>query len=122
MDMCSTEGFVQPIRVETDGDQQRLCLEGVINAALASRLKEQTLVALAGTGPVTVDLARAGYLDGAALQVLLALNTTLAAQGRSLRVVAMPPSVEDTLRSVGLAGALGSDLRTAVESGGGQPV
>lgn len=121
MEMCSTEGSVQPIRVETDGEQQRLCLEGVISAALAGRLKEQALVALAGTGPVTLDLARAGYLDGAALQVLLALNTTLVAQKRSLRVVAMAPSVEDTLRAVGLAGAFGSDSPTAVEPDGGEP-
>jgi anti-anti-sigma factor len=121
MEMCSTEGSVQSIRVETDGEQQRLCLEGVINAALASRLKEQALVALAGTGPVTLDLARAGYLDGAALQVLFALNTALVAQGRSLRVVAMAPSVEDTLRVVGLAGVLGADRPAAVETGRGEP-
>jgi anti-anti-sigma factor len=120
MEMRSTEGSVQPIRVETDGEQQRLCLEGVLNAALARRLKEEALVALAGPGPVTLDLARAEYLDGAALQVLLALNTELVTRGRSFRVVAMAPSVEDTLRVVGLAGALGAEPRTAVESGGGE--
>jgi anti-anti-sigma factor len=120
MEMRSTEGSVQPIRVETDGEQQRLCLEGVVNVALARRLKEEALVALAGTGPVTLDLARAEYLDGAALQVLLALNTELVTRGRSFRVVAMAPSVEDTLRVVGLAGALSANLRTAVESGGGE--
>jgi anti-anti-sigma factor len=121
MEMRSTEGPVQPIRVETDGEQRRLCLEGVVNAALARRLKEEALVALSGTGPVTLDLARAEYLDGAALQVLLALNTELVTRGRGFRVVAMAPSVEDTLRVVGLAGTLGADLRTAVESGGGEP-
>jgi|WetSurMetagenome_2_1015567.scaffolds.fasta_scaffold977693_2 anti-anti-sigma factor len=120
MEMRSTEGSVQPIRVETDGEQQRLCLEGVVNAALARRLKEEALVALAGPGPVTLDLARAEYLDGAALQVLMALNTELVTRGRSFKVVAMAPSVEETLRVVGLAGALGAGPRTAVESEGGE--
>jgi anti-anti-sigma factor len=117
MEMSATDGFVQPIRVETDGDQQRLCLEGVVNAALARRLKEEALVALAGTGPVTLDLARAEYLDGAALQVLLALNTELVTRGRSFKVVAMAPSVEDMLRVVGLAGALGAGQPVVVKAG-----
>ncbi len=103
------EGAVQPIRVDEDGAQRRLCLEGTINAALARRLKEGALAALAGTGTVTLDLARAEYLDGAALQVLLALGAELAARGRSLKVVAMAPSVEDTLRVVGLAGVIGGE-------------
>jgi anti-anti-sigma factor len=109
METRSTEGSVQPIRTETDGEQRSLCLEGVVNVAQARRLKEQALLALAGAGPVTLDLSRAEYLDGAALQVLLALNATLAARKRSLRVVAMAPSVEDTLRSAGLARAIGAE-------------
>jgi anti-anti-sigma factor len=115
------EGAVQPIRVETDGEQRRLCLEGVINAAQARRLREEALAALAGSGPVTLDLARAEYLDGAALQVLLALDKELVTRGRSLRVVAMAPSVEDTLRVVGLRGAIGAGPRAVVGTGGGEP-
>jgi anti-anti-sigma factor len=119
METRSMEGPMQPIRVETDGEQRRLCLEGVVNAALARRLKEEALAALAGTGPVTLDLARAEYLDGAALQILLALGADLAARGRGFRVVAMPPSVEDTLRVVGLAGTLGADPPAAIGAGRG---
>ncbi len=121
MEMSATEGSVRPIRVETDGDRQRLCLVGVINAALACRLKEEALSALAGAGPVTLDLTRAEYLDGAAVQVLLALNAELVTRGRSLRVVAMAPSVEDTLRVVGLAGTIGADRPAAVGTGKGEP-
>ncbi len=120
MGTCRTDGSVQPLRVETDGQQQRLCLEGVVNAAQARRLREEALVALAGAGPVTVDLARAEYLDGAAMQVLLALHMELVARGRAFKVVAMAPSVEDTLRVVGLAEAFAADPRTALESGGGE--
>jgi anti-anti-sigma factor len=115
------EGPARPIRVETDGERRCLCLEGVVNAPLARRLKEEALAALGGSGTVTLDVSRAEYLDATALQVLLALDTALATRGRSLRVVAMAPSLEDTLRVVGLAGAIGAGPQTVAGPGGGEP-
>lgn len=117
--MSATEGSVQPVRVEAGDARLSLRLEGVVNAAQARRLKEEALAVLAGSGPVTLDLARAEYLDGAAMQVLLALQAGLAAKGREFHVVAMAPSIEDTLRLAGLAGLL--DGGPPAPAGSGRP-
>ncbi len=106
MAMRATEGTVQPIRVEEADGGRHLHLEGRIGVAQARRLREAALPLLEGGGPVTLHLARTEYLDGAALQILLALREGLAARDRDLRVVSMPPSIDETLRAVGLGGAL----------------
>jgi anti-anti-sigma factor len=121
MAMRSTEGPEQPVWIEADGDRRCLHLEGVVNAVQARRLREEALAALAGSGPVTLDLTRAEYLDGTALQVLLALSAALARRGHGLKTVAMAPSIEDTLRTIGL----GANFRAAPDAtdgtGGGEP-
>ncbi len=104
----ATEAAVQPIRVEEGDGGRHLHLEGRITVAQARRLREAALPLLEGAGPVTLHLDRAEYLDGAALQVLLALGDGLAARGRGLRVVSTPPSIDETLRAIGLGGALGA--------------
>jgi anti-anti-sigma factor len=121
MAMRTTEGSERAVWIEQDGDRRCLHLAGVVNAAQARRLREEALGALAGSGAVTLDLARAEYLDGAALQVLLALRAELVRRGHRLQTVAMAPSIEDTLRAIGLAGNFGIESGAAAGTEGGEP-
>jgi len=113
----ATEGAVQPIRVEGEGEERRLPLEGRITVAMARRLGDAALDVVEGAGPETLRLAHTEHLDGAALQVLLTLRDGPTARGRSLRVVSIASSIDETLRAIGLRGALCTEPAPAA----GQP-
>jgi anti-anti-sigma factor len=100
------EAAREPIRVEAKGDNAVLHLEGIVGVAQAKRL-QQLALKLSGSGrKVSVRCEHLQHLDCAAVQVLLALHETLKANGAGMAVQNMPDSVQQTLRSAGLAGAL----------------
>lgn len=94
-----------PIRVERDDDGARIHLEGAIGVPLARQLHAAAREVAESAGPVRIHSERLGYLDCAAVQVLLALNETLTSRGSRLTMTGVPDSVVQTLRSAGLAGA-----------------
>ena len=96
---------VEPIRVETLGTNLVLHLEGVVGVTQAKRLQELAMQ-LANSGrSVSVRCEHLQHIDCAGLQVLLALHEALKGRGASLRVLNMPDSVQQTLRTAGLASA-----------------
>jgi len=73
------------IALTTEG-YPRIELSGTIDVFLARDLLNAAKGAAGATGDVTVDCAKLDRLDTSALQVLLALEQTLRAQGRSTDV------------------------------------
>jgi anti-anti-sigma factor len=100
------EAPADPIRIETRAKNAVLHLEGVVGVQQAKRL-QQLAIEVAGSGrAVSVECARLQQLDCASVQVLLALHETLKGKGTGMKIQNMPDSVNQTLRTVGLASAL----------------
>jgi anti-anti-sigma factor len=105
MDEREMAGGSPAVRRVACEDGEHLHLEGVVGVRAAQHLQDVARQALAAPGGVTVNFARAEYLDGAALQILLALGDGLRQQGRELHLVSVPASIEEMLRLTGLAEA-----------------
>lgn len=96
---------LEPVRVEITADRSVLHLEGTVGVAQARRLRDIALKLAEEGRPVGVRCERLGHLDCAAVQVLLALNETLKAQGTSVALEHASDSLQHTLRISGLANA-----------------
>jgi ABC-type transporter Mla MlaB component len=79
-----------------------LKLSGVVDIFDASALHAAALDAVAGTQNVAAALGHAEAVDTAATQVLFALRRALAAEGRRLRLDAVPEPVRELWRMAGL--------------------
>jgi anti-anti-sigma factor len=73
------------IRVERDGTQATVWIEGEVEFATAPRLRE-TLLELAqeGARPVVVDLAEVSFLDSAGISLLIQAKKRLTSGGSDL--------------------------------------
>ena len=96
----------EPLRVETRGAAAQLHLEGIVGIQQAKRLHQLALKLASAGRPVSVRCEHVQHIDGAGVQVLLALHETLRAKGVALDVQNLPESVQQTLRTAGLASAL----------------
>lgn len=94
----------QPIVVQPTAEgRQQLTLRGELNVLQAVELQRVALE-LAGSGQdVVIDCERAGSMDIAVLQVLLALAETLGAQGRSLGWAGLSPEVRSGFDLAGVS-------------------
>src|SRR5579885_820810 len=94
---------VTPIACETDpAGRVRLALAGRVTVAEAGRLHRVALDLAAGTGDVTVCCDAVEYLDGAAIQVVLAMGRDLARRGRRCEVTGVTGRLADLFRVAGL--------------------
>lgn len=99
------EEAVEPIRIDTQGEQDVLHLEGVVGVMQAKRL-QQVALQLAGSGhAVSVRCEHLQYLDCAGAQILLALRESLERKQVRMTLVNLPDSIHQTLLTAGLASA-----------------
>jgi phospholipid transport system transporter-binding protein len=87
---------------QADGADASPALTGPATLAEAPRLKEVLLSALAGGGPIRVDLAEAGPWDVAGLQLLIAAEGSARGSGRDLRLVRVPQALREAAARAGL--------------------
>jgi len=90
------------ISIHEGEGQAILALCGAIDAAHVTELLAAAVAACGSGKPVVLDWSRAEHLHAGALQVLLALNTELATQGRPLQIPAFSPAVRDCIAAAGL--------------------
>src|SRR5277367_4894252 len=83
-----------------------LLLEGSADPSTAQRLLAAARQCAAADGDVVVDCAAVERLDGACIQVLLALRAKLASSGRALRMTGLPADSFSILLATGVAQAL----------------
>jgi anti-sigma B factor antagonist len=75
-----------------------LRVEGEFTIYRAAELKRALLPLPAGTGPVELDLAEVTEIDTAGIQLLLLARREAIAAGRTARLVASSPAVDEALR------------------------
>lgn len=85
----------------------RLLLAGEVGIGTAPRLRRAALAAAGRGAEVEIDCGRAVRVDGAALQVLLALRREQADRGLGFRLLGAPGPVREALAAGGLGDALG---------------
>jgi len=95
----------EPIRVEARDGHAVLYLEGPVGIAQVRRLQQLALRLAQADGDISVRCEHLQYLDCASVQVLLALHETLKRKGVGMSVQNVPDSVQQTLRTAGLAAA-----------------
>ena len=90
-----------------DQDHRTLELAGDVNVFVAAELRRCCVQVSAGASSVTAECDRVTSLDVAALQILVALNDTLAAQGGTFRIRGLSEEVVETIHLAGLEKRLG---------------
>ena len=87
------------------------CLAGDLNVQHASEARTTMLAALQGWQGRTLrlDLSEVTEADTAGLQLLLALQRSLAEQGAALQVVHCPPPVAHVCQALGLCWHLNAE-------------
>jgi anti-anti-sigma factor len=95
----------EPVRIETSGSETLLHMEGVVGVSQAKRLHQLALSLAEAGKAVSVRCEHLQHLDCASVQVLLGLSETLRSKGTGLSMVNLPDSVQQTLRTAGLASA-----------------
>jgi len=80
-----------------------LRLEGELSIYRAEEIRQALLAALAADGDVGIDLTDVSEVDTAGVQLLLAARASAATAGKTLRVTAMSPAVEEVLALFDLA-------------------
>lgn len=98
---------------EDTGTPAAMVLAGQVDLDAAGRLRTEAERFLAGSGDVTLDWHAAEHVGAGAVQVLLALEAALMAQGRALRVASDNPDVRRFLTLAGLSGRFPVLERTA---------
>ncbi|MEY4765852.1 MAG: hypothetical protein RI907_2525 [Pseudomonadota bacterium] len=96
--------------------EQTVELQGDWTIQTAASLRE-TLLEHVTQGAHVFDLQGVTEMDSAGLQLLLALQRSLARQGHELTLQAASPAVSDVLRTY----CLDMDLRAAEAAGLGEP-
>jgi anti-anti-sigma factor len=94
------------IRIEAEPGRTVLHLGGAIGVAQARALHACARELASASGDVAVSAARLAHLDAAAMQVLLALATSVKSQGRAFAIQDVPAAVLQTLQLAGLDTAL----------------
>lgn len=83
----------------------RLLLTGEVGIGTAPRLRRAALAAVGRGAEVEIDCGRATRLDGAALQVLLALRQEQADRGLGFRLIGADGPVREAAAAAGLTDA-----------------
>lgn len=79
-----------------------LCIDGPVGAADVAELLGRARETAALDGAVAVELGRAGHLHALAVQVLIALERTVVARGRTFTVQDPSDEARDALALAGL--------------------
>ena len=94
----------------------QLHLDGEMTIYRAAELRGLLLNALAGEGPLELDLADVTEMDTSGVQLLLAARKFAAAAGRDLTLAAISPEAADVLATQKSLQASGRRLRLAGSS------
>lgn len=86
-----------------------IALEGELTIYRAAELKPLLLAALAGTGPIELDLGEVSEVDTAGVQLLMLLRREALAQGRSLQLRAPSLAVAEAFELLDLAAWFGEE-------------
>ena len=89
-----------PARLEPRKDGFAVC--GDLQAAWVPALYRDARQQLAGSGPLTVDLAQVERADSAGVALLVEWLRQARAQGRELRLVHLPQQMRSIIRVAGL--------------------
>jgi anti-anti-sigma regulatory factor len=98
--------------------ERTLKLVGDVGVFLAADLHRCCVQISREASSVTIDCRQAASLDVAALQILVALKDSLAAQGGTFAVTGMAADVTDAVHLAGLGGRLGIDDGPTSEGSG----
>ena len=92
-------------RLGEEARQGHLLISGELNVFTVVEQRERFLEALAGCATLNLDLSAVTELDGAGLQLLLALRREVVESGKRLALVAKSAEVDAVLEMCGLTRA-----------------
>jgi phospholipid transport system transporter-binding protein len=90
------------MHIEGDSSRTLLCLRGSLNITAAEKIQAELLSYLAGGKPEAVDLSSVDACDAAGMQIVLALEKSMAQAGKSFRIVAASDAFLHTADSLGV--------------------
>ncbi|MBU2753228.1 STAS domain-containing protein [Acidithiobacillus sp. CV18-2] len=98
------------IREERHGEQLQLGLQGNLDIYAVAQLRERLLSALASAHTLDIDLHQVEEIDGAGLQLLLALKRGASEQGCQLSLSNHPPAVVEAMELCRLSSFFGDPI------------
>ncbi|MBW7957704.1 MAG: STAS domain-containing protein [Deltaproteobacteria bacterium] len=86
-----------PVRIEKDGENGSISVEGEMNIYHAQELKDGLMRAMDGEDSVSLDLSRVSEMDSSGLQLVLLAWREADRKGAPFRLIGASTPVDDVL-------------------------